>query len=94
MIPANTIATAVVIFLFTNSPINVLSVEIIPSRIIVKGIIKLKMTWLYTNISGSRPKSIAIVVGITLIKRVTNLLNQTFTFLKGTPLLPDQQVFL
>ena len=44
MIPANTIATAVVIFLFTNSFINVLSVEIIMSGIIGKGIIKLKMT--------------------------------------------------
>ncbi len=36
-------------------------------------------------LSGSRPKSNAIVVGITLTKRVMNLLSHTFTFFPNNP---------
>ena len=90
MIPTNTIAIAVVIFRFTNSFINLLFAEIMTSGIIGKGIIKLKMTLLYTKIlRGSRPKSYAIVVGITLINLVIILLNQTFTFFPNKPSIID-----
>ena len=86
IIPTKTIESSVVIFLLTNSPISVLFLARITSGIIGRGIIRLNMTWLYTKmLRGSRPKSIAIVVGITLTKRVINLLNQTFTFFPNNP---------
>ena len=75
MIPTKIIASNVVSFLLTNSPINVLSLVIIKRGIMGIGIMILSITWLYTRIlRGSRPRRIAIVVGITLINRVTNRL--------------------
>ena len=86
MIPTKIIASNVVSFLLTNSPINVLSLVIIKRGIMGIGIMILSITWLQTRIlRGSRPSRIAIVVGITLINRVTNRLSQRFTFFPKRP---------
>mgnify|MGYP001178328971 CR=1 FL=1 len=50
------------------------------------GIIKLSITWQYTNmLRGSNPSDIAIVVGITLTNRVTMRLSQMLTFIPNKP---------
>ena len=90
MIATNIIDKIVVDFLFTNSPINNLFLEIITRGITGKGISKLSITWLYTRIfKGSKPNNKATVVGITFTNLVIILLSQTLTFIPSNPSIMD-----
>ena len=90
MITTNIIDKIVVDFLFANSPINSLFLEISTRGITGKGISKLSITWLYTRIfKGSKPNSKATVVGITFTNLVIILLSQMLTFIPSNPSIMD-----
>ena len=95
MITTNIIDKIVVDFLFANSPINSLFLEISTRGITGKGISKLSITWLYTRIfKGSKPNSKATVVGITFTNLVIILLSQMLTFIPSNPSIMDSKFHL